>query len=91
MSGLREKLLNSWSPAGEKAATHLPILAPKRQPGFPASFVEFLLVFRLRVRRQSALSAVMLERAARMVLVTCKNWFADVGLHKGGASRPQQH
>ena len=33
----------------------------------------------------------MLERAVHMVLVTCKNWFADVGLHKGDASRPQQN
>lgn len=57
---------------------------PQRPLGFPASIAEFLLVFRLRARRRrAALSADMLERAVRVVLVTCQHWF--------GASEPHQH
>lgn len=90
VSRLKDKLLHPWSPAGDKAATSLPAIAPRRQAGFPASVAEFLLVFRLRARRRSALSALsadMLERAVHMVLVTCKNWFMDLGCYKGGPSR----
>ena len=67
-------------PEGDKAMTSLPALAPRRAVGFPASVAEFLLLFRLRVRRRSALCTDMLERAVRVVVVTCKNWFArDAG------------
>jgi hypothetical protein len=44
--------------------------------GFQAGIAEFLLVSRLRARRRAAPSADVLERAARIVFVTCKNWFA---------------
>ena len=59
----------------------LPAVAPRRALGFPVSVAEFLLLFRLRVRRRSALSSDMLKRALDVVLVTCKSWFS------GDASR----
>jgi hypothetical protein len=36
-------------------------------------------VNRLRARRRAAPSADVLERAARIVFVTCQNWFAKPG------------
>ena len=60
----------------------LPVIAPQRAVGFPSRIAEFLLVLRLRARRRSTLSADILERAVRVVLVTCKHWFA-------GAEAPQ--
>lgn len=54
--------------------------------GFQAGIAEFLLICRLRARRRAEPSADVLERAARIVFVTCKNWFtpADSG-HGHGA------
>jgi hypothetical protein len=48
----------------------------KRKLGFQASIAEFLLVNRLRARRPAQPSADVLERASRIVFVTCQNWFA---------------
>lgn len=80
MSRLKDRLLHSWSNAKEETEVspteNLPIVAPSRPLGCPASVAEFLLVFRLRIRRRSVLSGEMLERALRVVLVTCKNWFS---------------
>lgn len=76
MSRLKDRLLHSWSRSKDESSANPPIVAPPRALGFPSSIAEFLLVFRLRVRRRSALSGDMLERALRVVLVTCKNWFA---------------
>ncbi|MDP3795538.1 MAG: hypothetical protein Q8R06_00095 [Polaromonas sp.] len=61
-------------------AANLPVPVPVRA-GFQAGIAEFLLVIRLRARRRAAPSADVLERAARIVFVTCKNWFsaADSG------------
>ena len=53
----------------------LPVPAARRAVGFPSRVAEFLLLLRLRLRRRSALCAVMLERAFHLVVVTCKNWF----------------
>ncbi|MEO5658971.1 MAG: hypothetical protein ABIQ90_04130 [Polaromonas sp.] len=92
VSRLKDRLLRPWSsPNEETVATpteNLPIVAPSRALGFPASVAEFLLVFRLRIRRRSVLCGEMLERALRVVLVTCKNWFSasDAKSH-----RPGQH
>ncbi|SFB83794.1 hypothetical protein SAMN05216344_10458 [Polaromonas sp. OV174] len=63
------------------------IPAPRRIFGFPASVAEFLLLFRLRVRRSSALSVDVLERAARVVLVTCQNWFSPGTAPKSGPGK----
>jgi hypothetical protein len=59
----------------------LPVVARERQVGFPASIAEFLLVFRLKARRRSTLSADILERAVRVVFITCKNWFSVTPSH----------
>lgn len=73
----KDCLLHPWSRTKEDAVSSLPIVAPSRAVGFPSRIAEFLLVFRLRARRRSAQSDDMMERALRMVLVTCKNWFSS--------------
>lgn len=85
----KERLILSWPSRREgAAAAPVPALKPQRALGFPARIAEFLLVFRLRVKRRSSLSADILERALRVVLVTCQNWFG------AGAERkpaPRRH
>ena len=75
----RQRLFQPWRQPGSEAA-RLPAppvdAAPRRQLTFQASIAEFLLINRLRARRPAAPSADVLERAARIVFVTCKNWFA---------------
>ena len=91
MSRLKERLLYPWSQhdgPNSEAKTFLPIIAPERPVGFPSSIAEFLLVFRLKARRPSALCADILARAVRVVFVTCKNWFADASPSK---PRPRKH
>ncbi|MFC5521900.1 hypothetical protein [Polaromonas jejuensis] len=87
-SRLKARFFQPQSPPGpdEAAPSREVTTAPRRAVGFPASIAEFLLVFRLRlrVRRRSALSAEMLERAVRMVMVTCQNWFAPRDKPKSG-------
>jgi hypothetical protein len=85
---LKDRLLHPWSRAKDEASlSNLPAVTPPRPVGFPSSIAEFLLVFRLRARRRSALSGDMMERALHMVLVTCKNWFSSARSHH---SRPQK-
>lgn len=79
VSRLKQRIFQGWSSREESSESEshpVPAIAPRRQVGFPSRIAEFLLVFRLRARRRSTLSADMLERAVSMVLVTCKNWFA---------------
>ena len=79
VSRLKHRIFQGWSSreeSGEPASHPVPALAPSRQVGLPSRIAEFLLVFRLKARRRSTLSADMLERAINIVLVTCKNWFA---------------
>ena len=80
-SRFRERLFQPWrQPRGEAARLTAPDAHPApRQLGFQASIAEFLLVNRLRARRPAAPSADVLERAARIVFVTCQNWFAPPG------------
>ncbi|MDB5778326.1 MAG: hypothetical protein JWP79_2903 [Polaromonas sp.] len=91
VSRLKERIFQGWSsrePPAQSASHPVPAIAPQRQVGFPARIAEFLLVFRLRARRRSALSADILEHAVRVVFVTCKHWFG------GGdppAPRPRRH
>lgn len=66
----------------------MPALKPQRQVGFPASIAEFLLVFRLKARRRSTLTADILERAVRVVFVTCRSWFAGADSHH---PKPRRH
>ena len=77
--------MQGWSVREEAAGDarpKLPAIARPRAVGFPSRIAEFLLVFRLRARRRSKLSADILERAVRVVLVTCTNWFAGTDDHK---------
>lgn len=49
----------------------------KRSISFHAGIAEFLLLTRLKARSQKKLQAAqMLERAAQIVLVTCRHWFS---------------
>ena len=91
MSRFKKRLFNGWShseDAKADTAPLLPVVAPQRSLGFPANIAEFLLVFRLKVRRRSALSSDILERALRVVLVTCKNWFAGAPAQPVHSRRP---
>ena len=82
----KDRLLHPWSRSRDEASPNLPVVQSTRSVGFPSSIAEFLLVFRLRIRRRSALSAEMMERALRVVLVTCKNWF--LGSHSPHPHKP---
>ena len=85
VSRITERIFQGWSAREETAGDakpQLPAIARPRAVGFPSRIAEFLLVFRLRARRRSKLSTDILERAVRVVLVTCKHWFA-------GAEAPQ--
>ena len=68
--------------AAGDAEPRLPAIARPRAVGFPSRIAEFRLVFRWRARRRSKLSADMLERAVRVVLVTCTHWFAGADVHQ---------
>jgi hypothetical protein len=79
VSRLKNRIFQGWSSREEPddPTSHtVPAIAPQRQVGFPARIAEFMLVFRLRARRPSTLSTDILERAVRVVFVTCKNWFS---------------
>ena len=95
VSRLKNRIFHGWSsreepaqPADPAARHPLPAIAPQRQVGFPSRIAEFLLVFRLRARQRSTLSADILERAVRVVFVTCKNWFSGSDPH---TPRPRRH
>ncbi|EJL85612.1 hypothetical protein PMI15_01748 [Polaromonas sp. CF318] len=74
-SRFRQRLFHPWS--GARAPSQPPEPVAKRKITFQASIAEFLLVNRLRARRRAQPSADVLERAARIVFVTCQNWFAQ--------------
>jgi len=75
-SRFRQRLFQPWSGPRAPAATHLPAPVAQKKMSFQASIAEFLLVNRLRARKRAEPSADVLERASRIVFVTCKNWFA---------------
>jgi hypothetical protein len=50
----------------------------KRDAGQWASIAQLLLLARLRARNRRDLAVDSLERAAQVMLVTCKNWFSSV-------------
>lgn len=74
-SRFRQRLFHPWS--GPLAPASAPPAVAKRKITFQASIAEFLLINRLRARRRAQPSADVLERAARIVFVTCQNWFAQ--------------
>src|SRR5689334_7595913 len=73
-SRFRQRLFHPWS--GSRPPAQLPEPVAKRKITFQASIAEFLLINRLRARRRAQPSADVMERAARIVFVTCQNWFA---------------
>src|SRR3982751_3607384 len=73
-SRFRQRLFHPWS--GTRAPSKVPAPVSNRTATFQASIAEFLLVNRLRARRRAQPSADVMERAARIVFVTCQNWFA---------------
>ena len=88
VSRFSERLRHPWSHPGSEAdnasRNHLPMLMPQRPARFPANIAEFLLVFRLRARRRATSSPDVLERAVRVVSVTCEHWFGagDLPRHR---------
>ena len=91
VSRFKNRIFQGWSSREEprESESHpVPAIAPQRQVGFPSRIAEFLLVFRLRARRRSALSADILQQAVRVVFVTCKNWFAGTD---SPTPRPRRH
>jgi len=74
-SRFRQRLFHPWS--GSRAPALPPEPVAKRKITFQASIAEFLLINRLRARRRAQPSADVMERAARIVFVTCQNWFAS--------------
>ena len=91
VSRLKDRIFQGWSSREEPSESEshpVPAIAPQRQVGFPSRIAEFLLVFRLRARRRSSLSADILQHAVRVVFVTCKNWFAGTD---SPTPRPRRH
>ncbi|MFZ2296006.1 MAG: hypothetical protein WAW46_13340 [Polaromonas sp.] len=88
-SRLKQRILHPWSPTGADVATRPVTPVDVGQKRFPASIAEFLLVFRLRVRLRAARSADVLERALRVVLVTCTHWFMPSEPEKPDARKPR--
>jgi hypothetical protein len=71
----RQRLFPAVSP--DRDADHRLPLPAKQRISFNAGIAEFLLINRLRARSaRKAQAAEMLERATRIVFVTCRNWFS---------------
>ncbi|MEP6772987.1 MAG: hypothetical protein ABI893_14475 [Polaromonas sp.] len=76
VSRFRQRLFQPWLGPRAPVAAKTPAPIAQKKITFQASIAEFLLVNRLRARRRAEPSADVLERAARIVFVTCQNWFA---------------
>jgi hypothetical protein len=75
-SRFRQRLFQPWSGPRAPTADRPPEAIAQKKITFQASIAEFLLVNRLRARKRAEPSADVLERASRIVFVTCQNWFA---------------
>ena len=98
MSRVRQRLFPPQSAGGSAAPRTDVALRPATPPaplsvraGFQAGIAEFLLICRLRARRRAEPSADVLERAARIVFVTCKNWFAPADSGHGHGHHGADH
>ena len=87
-SRFRQRLFQPWAGLRAPAAAQLPEPIAQKKMSFQASIAEFLLVNRLRARKRAQPSADVLERAAHIVFVTCKNWFSA---HKEGRPDHRTH
>ena len=63
-------------------------LVVTRKSRFAASVAEFWLLFRLRARGHSTSQASVMQRALRMVLVTCDHWFGKARSPGSGRDKP---
>jgi hypothetical protein len=76
----RQRIFHPWARDDNDARSDRPAPQPvpkaKTALNFQARIAEFLLIHRLRARHKSAPSADVLERAERIVFITCQNWFA---------------
>lgn len=89
VSRFKDKIVHPRPHVDQDRSANLPAVIPPRPLGFPASIAEFLLVLRLRLRRRSALSGGgVMERAANVLLVTCKSWFGGLGASRRDARKP---
>ena len=68
----RQKLFASRTASASKGL----VVLSKRDLSLSRT-AELLLISRLKARSPSNQTAGMLERAAHIVFVTCKNWFSD--------------
>ena len=59
----------------------------KRGTGFRAGIAEFLLILRLKSHRRGDRANDIPERATRIILVTCQNWFTDFNELSDGTKR----
>ncbi len=86
MSRLRQRLFPARTASVDvkPPQSNLPVVARPRHVALQASIAEFLLINRLRARFRAQPCADMLERAARIVFVTCQNWFAPVESRERG-------
>jgi hypothetical protein len=87
-SRFRQRLFQPWAGPRTPTGAQLPAPIAQKKMSFQASVAEFLLVNRLRARKRAVPSADVLERAAHIVFVTCKNWFAP---RKEGRSDHRTH
>ncbi len=93
----RQRLFPPWASRDGAAPAPPPAGLPepvaKRQLGFQAGMAEFLLVNRLHARLRAVPCADVLERASRIVFVTCKNWFgaAQDGQASSAAAPARPH
>ena len=62
-------------------------LVERRKNRFSAGVAEFLLIFRLRTRRTPDNAVGVMQRALRMVLVTCENWFGKANSSRSGPDK----
>ena len=74
----RLRIFHPWSRDGDAAPSALAAPQPitKSAIGLQARIAEFLLILRLRARHKSEPSADVLQRAERIVSITCQDWFA---------------
>jgi hypothetical protein len=77
---VRQRIFHPWTRAADALASDRPAPQPQAKAktalNFQARIAEFLLIHRLRARRKAVPSLDVLQRAERIVFITCQNWFA---------------
>ncbi|MES2361393.1 MAG: hypothetical protein V4646_06285 [Pseudomonadota bacterium] len=76
-AGLVARFRQRLFPANPSAAPSTALAQPSRRGiSLRAGIAELLLIARLKARSHGNLATDVLERAAQIVFVTCKNWFS---------------